>query len=403
VSAATVLPAAALADRFGRGRTIKVGLLLFAAGLAIAGTAPNPAMIVLGRAVQALGSAACTPAAAALLMSAFPPNRLPFAVGLWSTGIGVSNSVGPPLAGAMIAAGGWRWVFLSCVPVAVLAAVAARELIDTGTDSSASMPDPVGSLLVIGGVAPLVYSLVRGSTWGWFDGRTLGLAAIGGVVLTIFVVRCGRNPNPLVDLRMFRLPMFGVGIAGGFVMTATWFCTYWGLVLYVTSAWDWSPIRAGLATSPVPLLAGLTGMSVNQIARRTGLRIIILVGASLLILTSVVVWLTIGESASTFAVVVSSTLMGIGSGCVLTPFSTAALLHVPPPRHATATGVSVMSLRLANTFGVAVAITFFTHSGTLQSLHRCLIVTALGALIVAYFGARVKRRAGTADEPTRGH
>ena len=138
-------------------------------------------------------------------------------------------------------------------------------------------------------------------------------------------------------------------------------------------------------------------MSVNQIARRTGLRIIILIGAGLLILTSVVVWLSIGESASTFAVVVSSTLMGIGSGCVLTPFSTAALLHVPPPRHATATGVSVMSLRLANTFGVAVAITFFAHSGTLQSLHRCLIVTALGALVVAFFGARVKRRAGTND------
>lgn len=219
-------------------------------------------------------------------MSAFPPNRLPFAVGLWSTGIGVSNSVGPPLAGVLIAAGGWRWVFLSGVPLAVVAATAARKLDDGETDPSASMPDPMGSLLVICGVAPLVYSLVRGSTWGWFDERTLGLATIGALILAMFVIRCGRNPNPLVDLRMFRLPMFGAGIAGGFVMTATWFCTYWGLVLYVTSAWDWSPIRAGLATSPVPLLAGITGMSVNQIARRTGLRIIIFIGAGLLVLTS---------------------------------------------------------------------------------------------------------------------
>jgi len=395
VSAATVLPAAALADRYGRGRTLKVGLILFAAGLAIAGAAPNPPLIVGGRAVQALGSAACTPAAAALLMSAFPPSRLPFAVGLWSAGVGVSNSIGPPLAGLLIAAGGWRWVFLAGVPVAILAAAAARKLDDTGTDPSASMPDPIGSLLVVSGVAPLVYAVVRGSTWGWLDARTLGLAAIGAVVLTIFVVRCDRTPNSLIDLRMFRLPMFGAGIAGGFAMTATWFCTYWGLVLYVTSAWDWSAIHAGLATAPVPLLAGITGISVNQIAARTGLRVVIFVGAGLLVLTSAVVWLGIGDTPSNVAVLVSSILMGVGSGCVLTPFWTAAVLYVPPPQHATATGVNFMSLRLANTLGVAVAITFFAQSSTLESLHRCLVVTALGAVVVAALAFRVRVRAGT--------
>jgi EmrB/QacA subfamily drug resistance transporter len=398
VSAATVLPAAALADRHGRRRTITVGLLLFAAGSVIAGAAPNPALIVAGRGVQALGSAACTPAAAALLMSVFPPSRLPLAMGLWSAGIGVSNSIGPPLAGVMIAAGGWRWVFLFSLPVAVVAVAAAiaanGKVVDRPTDPSASLPDPIGSLLVVSGVAPLVFALVRSSTWGWSDLRTLSLAAIGGAVLAMFVVRCGRSDNPLVDLNMFRLPMFGAGIAGGFVMTATWFCTYWGVVLYVTSEWGWSAIRAGLATSPVPLLAGVTGMSVNQIARRTGLRVMIFIGAGLLVLTSVVVWLSIGETPSTLAVVVSSTLMGIGSGCVLTPFSTAALLHVPPPRHATATGVSVMSVRLANTFGVAVAITFFARDGALASLHRCLVVTAFGAAVVAYFGSRIGARAG---------
>ena len=315
-----------------------------------------------------------------------PTESLAVRSGTWSAGVGVSNSLGPPLAGLLIAAGGWRWVFLAGVPIAVLAAAATRKLVDTGTDRFASMPDPIGSLLVIVGVAPLVYAVVRGSTWGWLDARTLGLAAVGVAVLAIFIVRCERNPNPLIDLRMFRLPMFGAGIAGGFAMTATWFCTYWGLVLYVTSAWNWSAIHAGLATAPVPLLAGITGMSVNQIATRTGLRAVIFVGAGLLVLTSATIWLTIGDTPSNIAVFASSILMGIGSGCVLTPFWTAAVLYVPPPQHATATGVNFMSLRLANTLGVAVAITFFAQSSTLQSLHRCLVVTALGAVVVAAFG-----------------
>ena len=401
VSAATVLPAAALADRHGRRRTITVGLVLFAVGSLIAGVAPNPAVLVAARGVQALGSAAYTPAAAAMLMATYPQSRLPFAMGLWSAGIGMSNSIGPPLAGILIAIAGWRWVFLFSVPVAVAAAVAATaargRIRDGAGDPGASLPDPIGSLLVVCGVTPLVFSLVRSSTWGWNDVRTSSLAVLGIVVLALFIVRCSRNANPLIDLRMFRLPMFGAGIAGACVMTGTWFCTYWGVVLYVTSEWGWSAIHTGLATAPVPLLAGIAGMSVNQIARRTGLRVIIFVGVGLLLLTSVVVWQTIGESPSTLAVVAISVLMGIGSGCVLTPFSTAALLYVPRPRHATATGISVTTLRTANTFGVALSITFFARADLLNSLHRCLVVNAIGAVAVALIASRIRPRAGAAD------
>jgi DHA2 family multidrug resistance protein len=181
-------------------------------------------------------------------------------------------------------------------------------------------------------------------------------------------------------------------------MGATWFCTYWGLVLYVTSAWDWSAIHAGLATSPVPLLAGITGITVNKIASRTGLRVIILVGAALLVLTAVVVWQSVGETPSDLAVVVSSIVMGIASGCVLTPFSTAALLHVPPRRHALATGISLMGQRLATTFGVALAITFFARPDSLEGLHRCILVTALGSVVVVIFASRIDPRAAAAQD-----
>jgi MFS family permease len=75
-------------------------------------------------------------------MANYPQNRLPFAMGLWSAGIGVSNSIGPPLAGLLIAVGGWRWVFLVSVPVAVAAAVAAiggrAKLRDSAGDPGAT-------------------------------------------------------------------------------------------------------------------------------------------------------------------------------------------------------------------------------------------------------------------------
>jgi hypothetical protein len=56
-----------------------------------------------------------------------------------------------------------------------------------------------------------------------------------------------------------------------------------------------------------------------------------------------------------------------------------------------------MGQRLATTFGVAVAITFFARPDSLESLHRCLVVTALGAVVVVLFASRIERRAAAVD------
>jgi MFS family permease len=173
-------------------------------------------------------------------------------------------------------------------------------------------------------------------------------------------------------------------------MTVTWFGTYWGVVLHVTSEWGWTALRAGLATSPVPLLSGATGILVNRVSLRTGPRRYILAGTGLLLATPVVTWLSIGETPSVVAVVLNSALLGVASGCILTPFMTAAMVHVPRAQHALATGLSFMTQRLATTFGVAVAITFLTRPGGLDGLHRCLVVTALGAVALAGFGSRLR-------------
>jgi MFS family permease len=108
VSAATLIPAAALADRSGKKRMVLIGVSLFIFGSFIGAVAPSPSWIIVGRTVQALGSAAYTPATAALLMSAFPPERLAAAIGVWSITGGITAAAGPPIAGALIKLGDWR-------------------------------------------------------------------------------------------------------------------------------------------------------------------------------------------------------------------------------------------------------------------------------------------------------
>ena len=71
-------------------------------------------------------------------------------------------------------------------------------------------------------VSPIVYALVQSTQWGWIDVRTIGFVLAGIALLGLFVLRCSRHPNPLVDLRLFRLPSLRTANQGTFVMAITW-------------------------------------------------------------------------------------------------------------------------------------------------------------------------------------
>ena len=199
-------------------------------------------------------------------MSAFPPERLAAAIGVWSVTGGITAAAGPPIAGALIKLGDWRWTFWFNVPFGLIVLVLGhRHLVETVRDRSKKIPDPLGALLVTAGVSPVVYALVKSTAWGWIDPRTLGSIAAGIAIMALFVVRCKHHPNPLIDLNLFTLKSLRVANLGTFVIAITWFCVYYGLITYASSAWHWSPLHIGGSTAPVSLMAGISGIIVNVV------------------------------------------------------------------------------------------------------------------------------------------
>jgi len=393
VSAATLIPAAALADRIGKKRMVLIGVSLFIVGSFIGAVAPSAIWIIAGRTVQALGSAAYTPATAALLMSAFPPERLAAAIGVWSIAGGITAAAGPPIAGALIKLGDWRWTFWFNVPVGLIVLVLARRhLVESVRDRKKAIPDPVGALLVTVGVSPIVYALVKSTTWGWIDARTIGSIVAGLAILALFVMRCNRHPNPLIDLNLFRLKSLRVANLGTFIIAITWFCVYWGLISYASSTWHWSPLHIGGSTAPVSLMAGISGIVVGRIAVRTGHRVFILPGAVFFAVTAIVLWVMIDTDPSDIKMIIGSAVIGTASGCVFPSFIAASMVEVPVAQHSVGSGVNFMTQRIGTTVGVALAITFLTRPGGLDGLHRCLVVTIVGASLAFLIGLRVDTR-----------
>ena len=176
--AVLLLTGAALGDRFGRRRVFMLGLALFTAASAAAALAPSADALIAARAVQGVGGAIVTPLTLTLLAEAFPAGRRGLALGIWSGIAGVAVAIGPVIGGAIVDGISWHWIFWFNVPVGILTIVLASRLLSE-SHGAASRLDLVGAALATGGLAGLVWGIVRGNDVGWTSPQVLGALAVG--------------------------------------------------------------------------------------------------------------------------------------------------------------------------------------------------------------------------------
>ena len=396
VSAATLVPSGVLADRLGRKKMMLIGIAIFTAGSFIGALAPSPAWIMVGRTVQALGSSAYTPAGAALLISAFPPEKLATAIGVWSVTGGVSAALGPSVGGFVIDRGGWQWAFWINIPIGLLVLlIGPRVLTETATDRTKRMPDLAGVFLIMAGVSTITLGVVQRKTqpdWGWLGAKTWLCFVVGTAILTWFILRCKRRETPLLQLDLFRIHNVRVGVAGTFVIALAWFALNWALVQHAINVWHWTVFKAGVSTAPISLFSGLTGVLSGRVAHKFGHQRFILVGSLGTIATSVFLWFTMGnEPALWTAIVPGSVLLGLSTGLVFPSYIATTLIDIPVERHAVGSSVNFMVQRIGTTFGTALAITFIAGSTGTRGLRESLVVTIIGCSICFALGFLVRR------------
>ena len=400
VSAATLVPCGVLADRLGRKKMMLTGIGVFTAGSFVGALAPSPGWIMVGRTVQALGSSAYTPAGAALLIAAFPPERLATAIGVWSITGGVSSALGPSVGGFVIDRGGWQWAFWINIPIGLIVlALGPRVLAETATDRTKRMPDLVGVVLIMLGVSAITFGVVQPKTqpgWGWLGAKTWLCFVVGAAILTWFILRCKRRDNPLLQLDLFDIHNVRIGVAGTFVIALSWFTLNWALVQHTINVWHWSVFKAGVSTAPISFFSGVTGVLSGRVAHRFGHRPFIFAGSLGMIATSVFFWFAVGDEPALWtAIVPGCTLLGLASGLVFPSYIATTLLDVPVERHSVGSSINFMVQRTGTTFGVALAITFIAASVGTQGLHKSLVVTILGCTVCFALGFLVRRSVPT--------
>lgn len=403
VSAATLIPCGVLADRVGRKRMLLVGSALFALGSLVGALAGSPAWIMGGRTVQALGAAAYGPAGTALLISAFPPERLPSAIGVWAVTSGVSSAAGPSLGGLVVDKGGWQWAFWISVPIALAVLAIGPFVLREGTrDRSRRLPDPLGVALVMATTSVITLGIVQSKTapgWAWTGSKTLTCFAIGGVLLAWFILRCRRSANPLLRLDLFRAKEVHFGTLGLLATGIAFYAVNWAFVQHTVNQWGWSISRAGVATAPLAFTSGISAVLSSRAANRYGQRPFMLSGSVGMIASCVFLWVALGDTESLAMVLIGGTALGITSGLVMPAFIATTLLGVPSDQHSVGSSINFMAQRTSATLGTALAITFIAGSTGSGGLHRSLVVGVVGtvvafALTYALYPPTASRRGG---------
>ena len=389
VFAASLILCGRLTDLVGRRRSFVAGVAVFTIASAVCGLAPSVELLILARVVQAFGAAMLVPASLALVIAAFPAERRAHAIGVWGASAAVAAGVGPPIGGALVELGGWRWAFLVNLPFGLVAVWAARhELVESRAPGRRVMPDLVGAALLVVSLALLNLGIVKGADWGWASPQVLGSFVAAAVALVLFVVSSRRHRAPMLDPTLLRLRSFDLGSAATVAAGFGFYAYLLTNVLWLQYVWGYDVLRAGLALVPGAVVAALVASRLGPLADRYGYRVFVVPGA--LVWAAAYLWYhqRVGLEPAFWAEwMPGQVLSGIGVGATLPLLGSATLAAVPGGRYATASAVVSSARQLGGVLGIAILVVII---GDPTPGHgRRVAARGLGAL-----DRRVPRRRG---------
>ncbi|MFD4901732.1 MFS transporter [Streptomyces sp. NPDC058411] len=358
--AALLILGGKLGDRFGRHAVYMAGTLGFTlASVAIALSGSIEGVIAF-RAVQGLFAALLIPNTLGLLRAVFPPRKFGMAVGLWAMVASCSTALGPIVGGLLIEHVNWESVFYINAPIGVAALVFSLFVLPKSKDSTGHHRfDVPGVVLLAVGLVALIFGVVKGETWGWASGGTLGSIAAGLVVLAGFCWYETRLAHPLLPMRLFRNRSLTIGA----IVTAVNFFVMLGVIffvmLYLQNVRGFSPVEAGVRTLPFSLATVVAAPLGAALTQRFGPRVTMPVGMALQ--TAAALWMLTWDAGSSYASLWPPFLaIGLGVGIVMSASSDAIVGNAPRKDGGVAGGLQATSLQIGGALGTSVLVSLIS-------------------------------------------
>jgi EmrB/QacA subfamily drug resistance transporter len=280
LSLAVFIPAAGyLSDRFGTKRCFLLAMAIFIVASGLCGQARSLNELIAFRFLQGIGGGMMTPVGTAMLSREFPGAERAKASAIMSVPIVFAPMLGPIFGGYLVQYVSWRWIFYLNLPAGIAGfAFAYRVLKEHKEPYAREGFDLIGLITGSGGAAFVLFGLSRAATLGWTSTEVLACLLGGLALVTVFVFQELRTPVPIIDVRLFKRPLFA---QGNLIMLPA-FAMFSGflfiLTLYLQELQGWSPFQAGLITAPSSIMAAISLPLASKYYPRVGPKKMLIAG-----------------------------------------------------------------------------------------------------------------------------
>jgi EmrB/QacA subfamily drug resistance transporter len=351
-----------LGDAYGKHRLLVISLGSLAVGSLVAALATTIDVMIAARVIQGVGGGVL-PLAFGIIRDEFPKERVAGAVSIVSSLLAVGFGTGIVVAGPIVSALGYHWLFWLPLIVSTSAAVAAFVFVPESPVRTPGRIPLIPAFLLSGWLVALLLALSQAPKWGWGSPAVIGLIVLAAVIAAVWIRVEQRVDVPLIDMRMMRLrgvwttnlvaALVGVGMYASFGFMPQFNQTPpeagYGFGSSVT--------ESGLLILPSAVMTFITGLVTARIALRIGAKTVVVVGC---VVAAVGMFALAFFHDTKLEVLVANGLTGLGVGLAFACLANLIVAAVPPEQTGVATGMNANIRTIGGSIGTAVMASIVT-------------------------------------------
>lgn len=360
---------AMLLQMFSTRKLFTISLISLIVGTLISALAFNFEMLMFGRILQAVGMSTLIPLLFNTVLIIYPHNKRGAAMGLVALVTMFAPAIGPTFGGLVVGYLTWQYIFWLSLPFLVIGLLMGLRYLENVTAVTKKRIDLLSVLLSTIGFGGVVYgfSQVGEGSEGWGNPVVITSIIVGLVALVLFILRQNVMSNPMMNLSVFKYPMYVVGLVLVALCPMIFMATLIILPMFLQTGAGLSPFTAGLMLLPGSALFGLLSPRIGHLFDKYGAKWLAIPG---FVIVSVMLWFftTLSPASSVAFMVALHIGLSIGTALILMPAQTHALNQLPPELYPHGTAVINTLPQVTGAIGIAVAVSILT-GGMEKYLH----------------------------------
>jgi len=361
-----------MGDAKGKGRIFIFGVATFTAGSVIAGLSHNLVMLNTARVIEGIGGAAAMANNQGIITEVFPANERGRALGISGVFSAVGTMCGPPVGGLIVSNLSWNYIFLINIPVGFIGLLAALKLLPRGQKKRENIDIPGAVFLGIAVVA-FFYGLLNGQGHGYLRPEIIISFAASILFTIIFIRRECKTGEPILDLSLFRNPIFTLSI----ICVLIQFTINGGVSImqpfFMEDVMRLTAEQTGLIMMSLPIAMGITSPISGYLSDKFGPGIFTLIG--LIIMSAGIILLgTMTATVQAGTLIFYLVIIGVGGGLFAAPNTSMIMSTAPKDK----LGIVGSTNGFMRNFGSVLGVSVFT------TILYSLMSSSLGYQVTGY-------------------